>query len=100
MDKTTQTDVSHIYKKYEEIIIYVLGCKDGKYYVGKTNDFNIRMKSHQLGKGSFWTRKYPMISILEIIRNADKFDEICSEPLFNILPNLDNLNNFLRRIIS
>ena len=75
MDKTTQTDVSHIYKKYEEIIIYVLGCKDGKYYVGKTNDFNIRMKSHQLGKGSFWTRKYPMISILEIIRNADKFDE-------------------------
>ena len=38
--------------------------------------------------------------IAELDNNADKFDEICSEPLFNILPNLDNLNNFLRRIIS
>jgi hypothetical protein len=75
MDKTTQTDTNHIYKKYEEIVIYVLECENEKYYVGKTNDFTVRMKSHKLGKGSFWTRKYPMINIIEIIRNADKFDE-------------------------
>jgi len=38
--------------------------------------------------------------IAELDNNPDKFDEICSEPLFNILPNLDNLTNFLRGIIA
>ena len=30
---------------------------------------------HINGKGSFWTRRYPMINVIDINWNADKFDE-------------------------
>lgn len=58
-----------------ENIIYVLQCKDGKYYVGKTGDLDRRLQSHISGCGSFWTKKYPYVKVEEVIRNADKFDE-------------------------
>jgi hypothetical protein len=58
-----------------ENIIYVLQCKDGKYYVGKTGDLDRRLQSHISGTGSFWTKKYPYEKLVEVVRNADKFDE-------------------------
>jgi hypothetical protein len=58
-----------------ENIIYVLECKDGKYYVGKTGDLDRRLQSHTEGCGSFWTKRYPYQKLVEVVRNADKFDE-------------------------
>jgi hypothetical protein len=57
------------------IIVYVLECSDGKYYVGRTNDFSKRLDMHLNGSGSFWTRRYPMVNVIDINWNADKFDE-------------------------
>ncbi len=59
----------------EEITIYVLECMDGKYYVGRTGNLDKRLELHSSGRGSFWTRKYPMKSVVEVLKNADKFDE-------------------------
>jgi hypothetical protein len=59
----------------EEITIYVLECMDGKYYVGRTGNLDKRLELHSSGRGSFWTRKYPMKSVIEVLKNADKFDE-------------------------
>ncbi len=62
-------------KEKKNIIVYVLECSDGKYYVGRTNDFSKRLDMHLNGSGSFWTRRYPMVNVIDINWNADKFDE-------------------------
>ena len=59
----------------DEIIIYVLECSEGKYYVGRTGNLEKRLEMHSTGRGSFWTRKHPMKSVVEVVKNADKFDE-------------------------
>ncbi|HSU80594.1 MAG TPA: GIY-YIG nuclease family protein [Candidatus Angelobacter sp.] len=37
-------------------IVYILGCKDGTYYTGYTNNFDKRLKAHEAGKGAKYTR--------------------------------------------
>ena len=47
--------------------IYVLKLEGGKYYVGKTNNPNIRVNNHFNSNGSVWTKKYKPLSVLEVI---------------------------------
>lgn len=35
---------------------YILECSDGSYYVGITNDLQVRLAEHNAGKGASWTR--------------------------------------------
>ena len=44
--------------------IYVLECENNKYYVGKTDNFELRMKKHLDGNGSSWTKKYKPLNLL------------------------------------
>ena len=55
------------------VSIYILECKEDKYYVGKirTNVWK-RIKQHFDGKGAKWTQKYKPIEIIDIRR--DKYD--------------------------
>ena len=55
--------------------IYVLKLKSGKYYVGKTNNVNVRLNDHISSKGSAWTKKYKPISVEHVFKNCDNFDE-------------------------
>jgi len=55
--------------------IYVLPLQDNKYYIGKTNNPQFRIKDHFNSEGSVWTRKYKPLSTLEIIETEDSFDE-------------------------
>jgi len=55
--------------------IYVLLLQDNKYYIGKTNNPQIRIEDHFNSEGSVWTKKYRPVSILEIIETEDTFDE-------------------------
>lgn len=46
--------------------LYVLQLQGGKYYVGKTTDFNRRYQEHKTGNGSAWTSKYHPVKIVEV----------------------------------
>lgn len=37
--------------------MYILECVDGSYYVGSTNDLDLRLQQHQSGEGANHTRK-------------------------------------------
>jgi cellular nucleic acid-binding protein len=55
--------------------IYVLQCKNGKYYVGKTADVMRRFEEHKSGNGSAWTKKYPPTRLMECRAITGSHDE-------------------------
>jgi predicted GIY-YIG superfamily endonuclease len=55
--------------------LYVLQCKSGKYYVGKTADVMRRFEEHKSGKGSAWTKKYPPTRLMECRDITGSHDE-------------------------
>lgn len=55
--------------------IYVLRLEGDKYYVGKTNNINKRIKQHKELYGSSWTKKYKFIEIIDFIQTEDHFLE-------------------------
>ena len=38
--------------------MYILECSNGQYYVGSTQDLDLRLKQHQAGEGSNFTKKH------------------------------------------
>lgn len=57
------------------VYIYILKLKNNKYYVGKTKNPKFRLKQHFDAHGSAWTKKYPPIKIIKVIKNCDGYDE-------------------------
>lgn len=57
------------------VCIYVLQLEKGKYYVGKTNNPNFRIKSHFNSNGSKWTQLYKPLKMVELKKNCDDYDE-------------------------
>ena len=55
--------------------IYILKLEQNKYYVGKTNHINIRLKDHFIGNGSAWTKKYKPMEVIQVIKHCDVYDE-------------------------
>ena len=58
------------------ITVYVLKLVHGKYYIGKTTrPIFRRITEHFYENGSEWTRHYKPVHVLEVIDNANEFDE-------------------------
>jgi cellular nucleic acid-binding protein len=55
--------------------IYILKLQHGKYYVGKTDNIEKRIRQHINGTACSWTKKYKPIKVEQIISNASDFDE-------------------------
>ena len=55
--------------------IYVLKLKNNKYYVGKTSKPTFRLNDHFSKNGSYWTKKYKPISIIELRPDRPSTDE-------------------------
>lgn len=56
--------------------LYVLRLVDGKFYIGTTSRvLNSRICEHFQNNGSQWTKKYKPIEVVEVIENADMYDE-------------------------
>ena len=55
--------------------IYILKLEQNKYYVGKTDNPQIRRDNHFNSNGSSWTRKYKPIEVIDVINDCDEFDE-------------------------
>ena len=57
------------------VYIYVLKCKQNKYYVGKTTNPDYRLENHCNATGSAWTKKYPPTKVVQLVANCDDYDE-------------------------
>lgn len=57
------------------VFIYILQLELNKYYIGKTNNPNIRLDSHFNSNGSEWTKIYKPIKLYELISDCDSYDE-------------------------
>lgn len=57
------------------VYIYVIKLEKGKYYIGKTTNQKFRLHSHFDSNGSYWTKKYKPLKVIEIKPNCDDYDE-------------------------
>ena len=57
------------------VYIYAIKLEKGKYYIGKTTNPQFRLQSHFDSNGSYWTKKYKPLKVIEIIPNCDDYDE-------------------------
>ncbi len=57
------------------MVVYVLELKLGNYYVGRTNNLQQRLKDHANGNGSEWTKRFPMIQLIETYNEDSPFYE-------------------------
>ena len=48
------------------MLTYVLELEDGKYYVGKSTNLNLRLAQHFTGDGSRWTKRYKPMRLLHV----------------------------------
>lgn len=71
--------------------IYILELKDGKYYVGKSNNPDARILDHFKGSGSIWTKKYEPIKIIEKIPDCDDYDEDKYTKIYMDIYGIDNV---------
>jgi hypothetical protein len=55
--------------------VYILKLKNDKYYIGSTDNIDLRLKQHYDGCGSAWTKLHKPIETVEILDNCNKFDE-------------------------
>jgi hypothetical protein len=57
------------------VYVYVLQLEKGKYYVGKSDNPNIRIDNHFNCGGSEWTKMYKPIRVVNIKSGCDNYDE-------------------------
>jgi putative endonuclease len=51
---------------------YILGCRDGSYYVGITNDLAPRLAEHNDGQGARWTAQRRPVKLRYAERHPTK----------------------------
>ena len=44
--------------------MYILECSNGQYYVGSTQDLDLRLKQHQAGEGCVFTKKHLPVKLV------------------------------------
>lgn len=61
----------------DELIVYILKCSDGSYYVGLTNDINIRVFQHNDGKdATSYTYKRRPVKLMWFNKFQSKLEAI------------------------
>jgi hypothetical protein len=55
--------------------IYVLELENSKYYVGRTNDLEKRLKEHESGTACSWTEKYKLKICINSKLTRNEFEE-------------------------
>lgn len=72
-------------------VIYVLLCESNRYYIGKTNRFIERIEEHFTNNGSYWTKKYKPLKVIETIETDDKMDEDKYTKKYMLLYGVENV---------
>ena len=51
-------------KEQTNFYVYIVECSDGSYYTGYTNDLDARIKKHNEGKASKYTRSHLPVKVV------------------------------------
>jgi len=57
------------------VTIYILELENGKYYVGRTVNADLRIDKHFNHNGSYWTAKHKPRKVIRIMNNCNIYDE-------------------------
>jgi len=71
--------------------IYILELKEGKYYIGKSDDPSNRILDHFKGNGSTWTKKYEPIRVKEKIADCTDYHEDMYTKMYMDKYGIDNV---------
>lgn len=71
--------------------IYIIKCQHNKYYIGKSKNLENRILEHFQEIGSAWTGLHKPIEVVEIIKNADIFDEDKYTKIYMAKYGIDNV---------
>lgn len=66
--------------------VYILKCSDGTFYTGITNNLNLRIKKHNLGKGAKYTKTRLPVSLVYKESTLDKSQSLKREIAIKKLP--------------
>ena len=76
IEKKLKLNDKYIYMTKYMSKIYVLLCEGNRYYIGKTErNIEERIEEHFRANGSYWTKKYKPLKVVETIQSNDKMDE-------------------------
>ncbi len=70
-------EVSSIYEMEKTGYVYILECEGGCFYVGYSQDLQVRIASHFIGCGARWTQLHKPIAV-HSIRQGDTLLETCT----------------------
>src|SRR3990170_8837053 len=71
--------------------VYILELENQKYYVGQTNNPQVRIEQHQHGEGSTWTLKHKPIKVLSVVQSTSPFDENNTTKMMMIQYGIDSV---------
>ena len=71
--------------------IYILKCQHDKFYIGKSKNIENRIVEHFQQCGSIWTNLHKPIKVVDIIKNADSFDEDKYTKIYMAKYGIDNV---------
>ena len=66
--------------------VYILKCSDGTFYTGITNNLNLRIEKHNLGKGAKYTKNRLPVSLVYKESTLDKSQSLKREIAIKKLP--------------
>ena len=79
--------------------VYLLECADGSYYCGCTNNLEKRLRTHNSGKGSRYTRSRLPVKLVCSRAVSDKSEALRLEYRVKQLPR-ERKESFLRGVLE
>ena len=77
--------------------VYILRCSDGSLYTGYTNDMKKRLKLHNEGKASKYTRSRLPVHVMAQWPFTNKSDALKYEIILKSLPRQSKMKEILKR---
>lgn len=71
--------------------IYILKLREGKYYVGKSVDPERRIRQHKGGEGSAWTRRFPLLHVVQVSPMTHTLEETETTKRLMLEHGIDNV---------
>ena len=81
-------------QKQEILFVYILQCADGTLYTGITNNIDKRIKEHNKGTASKYTRSRLPVELKDFMECEDKSDALKKERYIKSKKRFEKLNSF------